>query len=124
MANPEQLAKLQEGVEAWNQWRASQVITPDLSEVDLSGNDLSRADLRGANLQGVRFKDTNLSGASLREANLQGADLSDTKGGLQTEQLGGTDLTGANLPEELKKLYDALQNVNNISESARMLFLA
>jgi len=60
----------------------------------------------------------------MREANLQSANLSGAKGGLQTEQLAGADLTGASLPEELKKLYDALENVNNISESARKLFLA
>jgi uncharacterized protein YjbI with pentapeptide repeats len=124
MANLEQIAKLDEGVEGWNQWRGNQAITPDLSEVDFSGKDLSRADLRGADLRGVNFNGSDLSGASLREANLQGANLSGAKGGPQTEQLAGADLTGANLPEGLKKLYDSLQNVNNISESARKLFLA
>jgi hypothetical protein len=149
MANPEQLAKLEEGVEAWNQWRASQAATPDLSAADLSGKDLSLADLRsvnfnksnlsgntlreanlrdailrGTDLHGVNFSRSDLTGASLREANLQGVDLSVAQRGLQTEQLAGADLTGATLPEELKKLYDGLENVNNIPESARKLFLA
>jgi uncharacterized protein YjbI with pentapeptide repeats len=149
MADPKQLAKLDEGVGAWSQWRAGKAIAPDLSGVDFSGKDLSRADLRGANftgsdlsgttlreanledavlrgadLRGVNFSESTLLGASLREANLQGVDLSVAKRGLRTEQLAGADLTGATLPEELKKLYDSLQNVNNISESARKLFLA
>ena len=42
----------------------------------------------------------------------------------RTEQLAGADLTGAKLPEQLKKLYDGLQNVKNLSERARKLFLA
>ena len=45
-------------------------------------------------------------------------------GGLRTEQLAGADLTGAKLPEQLKKLYDSLENVKGISESARKIFLA
>jgi len=48
MANPEHLAKLKEGVEAWNQWREehrgiyADLINVDLSNVDLSGANLSR----------------------------------------------------------------------------------
>src|SRR5579863_2324045 len=125
MANPGHVAKLLEGVEAWNKWRASQTIVPDLDGADFfSGKDLSGANLRGADLRGVKFNGANLFGASLREANLQGVDLSVAQRGLQTEQLAGADLTGAALPPELMKLYDSLQNVNNISESARKLFLA
>ena len=44
MANPEHLAVLKQGVEAWNTWRqANPDIEPDLSEVNLS-----EVDLRGA----------------------------------------------------------------------------
>jgi hypothetical protein len=92
MANSEHLAKLKEGVEAWNDWRkANAEIAPDLSranlcgaklsgvnspkidlgQADLSGGDLSDADLRWANLAGA-----NLGAASLREANLLGAAFS------------------------------------------------
>jgi uncharacterized protein YjbI with pentapeptide repeats len=154
MANPELIARLNEGVEAWNASRVGPPTATDLSRADFSGRnlsgaglryvDLSDANLRGANLravdltganlsgaslreanlQGTNFSGTNLSGASLREANLEGADLGGAKGGLQTEQLAGADLTSATLPPELAKLYDSLENVNNISESARKLFLA
>src|SRR5947209_8765184 len=57
VANSEQLAKLKEGVEAWNQWRKSHLlVNPDLSAADQKGvklmeADLDRADFRGANLQ-------------------------------------------------------------------------
>jgi len=57
MANPEHLAKLQEGVNAWNDWRrTSGVESPDLSDLDLE-----RFDLWGANLH-----QTNLSESDLR----------------------------------------------------------
>jgi uncharacterized protein YjbI with pentapeptide repeats len=124
VANRDQIAKLDAGVEVWNQWRESQAITPDLSEVDFSGRDLSGVDFHGADLRGVSFSGANLSGAVLRDANLHCANLSGARKGLQTERLAGADLTGATLPEGLKKLYEGLQNVNNISESARKLFLA
>ena len=149
MANPEHLVRLKEGVEAWNEWRASQSVAPDLSganlrdesligrnlvDADLKGADLNdsilgdanlrNADLRGADLRRATFDNANLSGASLREANLQCVDLSVAQRGLQTEQLAGADLTGATLPPELTKMYDSLDNVNNISESARKLVLA
>lgn len=149
MADAQHVAKVEERYEAWNEWRANQAVTPDLSGANLrdksfvgknvrdvnftyanlSGaifgdGDLRNANLRGANLRDAVFKNCELAGASLRETNLQVVDLSVAKRGLQTEQLAGADLTGATLPEELKKLYDGLENVNNISESARKLFLA
>ncbi|MGD0073319.1 MAG: ion channel [Candidatus Binataceae bacterium] len=51
MANPEHLAKLKEGVEAWNKWRKENPeIDPELDDADLQGADLSVANLQGANL--------------------------------------------------------------------------
>jgi uncharacterized protein YjbI with pentapeptide repeats len=160
MADADQLAKLNEGVEAWNQWRKENLQAAiDLSEADLAGKDLTGADLRDANLSGANLRESklgpgtllwranlsdaklykaDLSGAelqdvkfaradlfyaNLREAKLRSADLSLARGGLQTEMLPGTDLTGAILPDHLKKLYDGLENVKSISESARNLFL-
>ncbi|MBI4798609.1 MAG: TIR domain-containing protein [Desulfarculus sp.] len=63
MANPKHLAKLRQGVAAWNRWREKNPgVRPDLIEANLG-----RADLEGANLVE----------ADLREADLGGADLSD-----------------------------------------------
>ena len=43
MANEEHLARLKQGVEAWNQWRNGNYgIKPDLTEADLRGANLSR----------------------------------------------------------------------------------
>jgi hypothetical protein len=56
MANEEHLARLKQGGEAWNQWRAENpTISPELSranfrEADLNGADLIWADLSEANL--------------------------------------------------------------------------
>lgn len=135
MAKVEHFAKLNEGVYEWNEWRLTQTtLVPDLSVADFSGKDVSganlrdadlgRANFRGADLRGVKFDNAWLSGASLREADLRGVDLNVARRGLQTEQLAGADLTGATLPPELTRLYESLENVNNISESARKLFLA
>jgi hypothetical protein len=44
MANEEHLARLKQGVEAWNQWRDKHPeIYPDLREADLAGADLRRS---------------------------------------------------------------------------------
>jgi uncharacterized protein YjbI with pentapeptide repeats len=70
MPNDEHVAMLGRGAAAWNEWRAEQDETPDLSRaglrgLDLSGFDLSRADLRDADLRGTKSCDADLSGAQL-----------------------------------------------------------
>jgi len=60
MANPEHLARLREGVEAWGQWKKQ---NPEV-EPFLTLASLFKAVLREANLSGA-----NLSGANLRLAN-------------------------------------------------------
>jgi len=86
MANPEHLARLKEGVEAWNQWRESNPsVKPDLSEADLLKTDFRNADLSEADLRGARLRGAHLKGADLNRAHLNGADLT------------GADLTGADL---------------------------
>jgi uncharacterized protein YjbI with pentapeptide repeats len=115
MADENLLSLLQQGPAVWNRWRAERGGDP--VPVDLTGVDLKGRDLSGANLQGGDF-----TGASFREANLSNADLTDTRG-WRAEQFAGADLTGAKLPEQLTKLYEGLQNVKDISESARKLFL-
>ena len=55
MANPEHLAKLKEGVEAWNQWRNEhRAIYPDLTNADISHADLTGADLRNKPVSEIR----------------------------------------------------------------------
>ena len=91
MANPEHLAKLKEGVEAWNQWRKDNLyIKPRLSNADLNGARLYRANLNNADLLGA-----NLSGAYLLGAKLTNADLRYAK--LKHTELYGANLEGANL---------------------------
>lgn len=76
MANPEHLAKLKEGVQAWNQWRKENRETdPDLREVALNGIDLTGANLDRVYLYGAKLRQANFSSASLLLATLNNADL-------------------------------------------------
>jgi hypothetical protein len=103
MTNPKHLAKLKEGVKAWNAWRGTSAKTrPDLSGAGLSGANLRRANLRGANLGGADFREAYLhgadvSGANLVGANLLGADL--TQADLVSANVARAILVGANLRE-------------------------
>jgi uncharacterized protein YjbI with pentapeptide repeats len=75
MANAEHLARLKQGVKAWNEWRAANpTIEPDLREADLSAMRLRRANLSRADL----FK-ANLTDADLHQADLEGALLVQTQ---------------------------------------------
>lgn len=108
MADPEHLAILKQGVEAWNAWRERSGLRPELRGADLSGRvlpkiDLGTARLRKANLRKANFREAkfrratfykaNLSGADLRGANLRRADL--TKANLEGADLRGADLSYA-----------------------------
>jgi uncharacterized protein YjbI with pentapeptide repeats len=111
VANPKHLAKLKEGVEAWNEWRKHSVkVMPNLgganlsqtnlAHVDLSRADLTRAnlafsDLRVANLYEARLLGAELRSADLREASLRNANL--TGANLYRAKLGRANLLGANL---------------------------
>jgi uncharacterized protein YjbI with pentapeptide repeats len=96
VANPEHLAKLKEGVNAWNAWRSEtpqlipNLIDADLSGAKLFGVDLSDASLSGASLGYADLRVANLSGAKLSNAKLHGANLS-------SANLNGTTLSGAKL---------------------------
>jgi uncharacterized protein YjbI with pentapeptide repeats len=121
MANPEHLAKLKEGVKAWNQWRKENPeIRPDLRGADLSRvnlieadlsetnlikanlfrADLNKVDLEGADLCEAFILEANLSAANLRGAALNAADLIGAnlhEADLSGASLAGADLIGANL---------------------------
>jgi hypothetical protein len=96
MANPEHLAKLMEGVEAWNEWRDQNFnIYPDLKGVDLSGANLSKANLAFCDLQEALLNDVNLSEAELFRAWLSTAALN--RANLSGAKLIAAHLDGANL---------------------------
>ncbi len=106
MANPEHLAKLKEGVEAWNKWREENPdVKPDLKGADLSDADLFKANLCGANLRGANLSGRDLRGANLIAAYLGEANLSRTiliaanltEANLRQADLSEADLSGANL---------------------------
>jgi hypothetical protein len=91
MANPEHLAILKQGVEAWNRWRVERIDSnPELFEENVDPIDLSFADLQGAdlshfNLGGVLFTAANLCWANLNHTYLFEADV------------GAANLTSANM---------------------------
>ena len=91
MADPKQLSILQQGVEAWNQWRAANPqVLPDLSGVGLSDD----------NLRGINFSGANLTGARLMRIDLSNADLHFCKltcANLMAATLNGANLDGADL---------------------------
>jgi hypothetical protein len=103
MANEEQRKMLKRGVYAWNEWRKMNPYEGiDLMSANLSGVDLKGAYLRGANLvetnlAGVNLSDAILFQANMYKANLQGANLSSTD--LSQAHLIGVDLDGAILNE-------------------------
>jgi uncharacterized protein YjbI with pentapeptide repeats len=71
MANPEHVAKLKEGADAWNAWREESDETPDLSGVQLSGDsldsyDLESTDFSNADLRRVILRRTYAITALLR----------------------------------------------------------
>jgi hypothetical protein len=108
-ANPEHLAKLQEGKDAWNAWRTQNPdIRPDLTRADLRGMNLAGYDLSSAFLTKAILKKANLTAANLRGAIMKGANLTEAKlknARLIKARLSGADLTGADLTGA--KLTDA-----------------
>lgn len=102
---PKHVAKLKEGVDAWNQWksnfdgivhlRGASLSNVDLSGVNLVGADLQFADLRGANLHNAGLSGASLYGANLEQADLSGAYLHRTI--LDLAHLSRADLSGAEL---------------------------
>jgi TIR domain/Pentapeptide repeats (8 copies) len=110
MANPEHVAQLKKGVDAWNQWRWEnsetkpnlykvRLIRVDLSGANLSGADLNEAILGGANLSFANLSNADLSNANLSFADLRNANLNDaslTRTNLRMANLSDANLTMAN----------------------------
>jgi uncharacterized protein YjbI with pentapeptide repeats len=106
MADPDPLAELMKGADAWNMWRSENPdVEPDLIGASLSGASISGADLSGVNLSGADLGRTNLRRANLREANLGRAFLGGAflggaslrRASLRETKLSGADLRGADL---------------------------
>ena len=75
--NPDHLAKLMEGMDAWNAWRLENPKTiPDLESADLNQANLENFDLHKALMSNANLSNANLKGADLSQANLRGANLS------------------------------------------------
>ncbi len=108
----ENLARLKDGVEVWNEWHQKQLSSlphfaicaslemADLSGMDLRGANLDHTALLGANLQGADLSGASLRHADLRFANCIGANFSNAclyaANGCRTE-LRGVNFSGADL---------------------------
>jgi hypothetical protein len=113
MANEEHLARLKQGVAAWNQWReANPDIKPDLTGAELRGEFLSGANLSVPSIPRANLTRARLIGASLTEAVFLGADFRRAPlfgvalsgayrfgANLSGADLSGADLSGADLTE-------------------------
>jgi uncharacterized protein YjbI with pentapeptide repeats len=63
MDEPEHLAKLREGIEAWNRWRKEHAdVVPKLNWAEFPRQNLSGVDLSGANLSGAKLYRAELRG--------------------------------------------------------------
>jgi uncharacterized protein YjbI with pentapeptide repeats len=99
----------------------------DLSEADLRQADLKNTNLRGAKLKGANLQGADLTGAILWDADLTGADLTDADGLMANKNgdahtLGGANLRGAKLPEDISK-FEGLEAVQDLSQNAGKLFV-
>jgi uncharacterized protein YjbI with pentapeptide repeats len=114
----------------------------NLRDADLNHASLHTADLRRACLEGAILKGANLRNADLREADLRRADLTEAELddallrdaslrharlkeviGLNANQLGATDVTGASLPQDIQDFDHALDRATHASNSAHRLFI-
>ena len=94
----------------------------ELRRANLRGADLRFADLRQASLPGADLKHARLYDCKLRGADLRDADLAHVTG-LVSDQLGGADLSGAILPEDIAA-FEGLDFIADLSKTARNIFLA
>ena len=109
MANEEHVARLKQGVDAWNEWRkANPEVKPDLEGESLTGVHLAGAILKEVNLAGAfldraYLKEAILTLANLEEAHLEGSNLGGAN--LQGAKLGRANLRWARLKQAI--LFDS-----------------
>ncbi len=96
MANPEHVARLKEGVGAWNAWRRTNPgVMVDLESAYLARADLTLANLASAKLARAKFDFTRLTYADLTSSNLASTNF--THANLTRADLAHSNLTHANL---------------------------
>lgn len=119
MANPEHLAIIRQGRDAWNQWRDKHPeIIPDLRGTSLRGYDLSRMNLRRADLTGAILWEVDLGVSDLNGAKLTGTQF--YKADLTGAHFVKADLTRSQITEAnlwLAWLYRANLCKANLSHS-------
>jgi Pentapeptide repeats (8 copies) len=95
MANPEHLEILQQGVEAWNQWREQhRDLWPDLSGADFNGANFSGANLCYTTFSEVDLSKTNLSEVLLYNTIFADTDFTDARGLETCDHHGPSTLEG------------------------------
>ena len=111
MANPDHLAKLNEGVEAWNQWREEHPgILVDLSSADFGGTDFTGANFSRSKLVDTCFDKADLSEATLKDAVATRASLKEAR--LIRAVLSNSDFRDADISNAL--LYEARLSFTNL----------
>jgi hypothetical protein len=123
MANDDHIARLKQGVAAWNAWRHENPdIHPDLSEAKFRGANLSEAILGGANLRGANLNEAILGGANLYAADLRKANLMMAR--LIAANLKGADLREAALCGALLSADFREANLSMANLAMANLFMA
>ncbi len=89
MAYLHHLNDIEQGKEAWKQWRQQHPgVEPNLQDADLKGAFLSEVDLIGADLYFADLSETDLSNANLNGANLIGETHKGKAGKIRSERGG------------------------------------
>lgn len=122
MADPELVKILQQGSEAWNNWRKQQRPDQifDLSRANLHDTHLKGADLRQANLYQAHLDHADLSKVNLGKANLTSATLCNAN--LMDAYLSGATLRNATLCNADLR-YATLSRVNLSGSDLRGVLL-
>jgi len=93
-----------------------------LRHIHFAEVDLENADCRFADFSHSGISSVNLTSTKLNHAIFTGANIGDNIG-MRTSQLGGTDLTGTKLTDDIGK-FEGLKHVEDLSKHARNIFLS